>query len=209
MPICQTSTLNEYSARDILLVVATIFLIFSLYPLASLILHNKYYGLATNRPAPIFELFDANGKNVSNVDFSGQYVYLMFGYLRCPEVCHTQVLHLDSISRILNRDDVQFVYLSMDTQADRPSALRDYFDQRGDNFISLHASSQNGMQSIANSFNAGFRVNGDTNSDRFTIEHPARLFLIDPGGNLKLVYIGTSIDQYKVVDDFYRISDPI
>lgn len=176
-----------------MLIIVSIASVFLLYPLASLLLQSDYYGIPTSRPAPQFNLYDARGHTVSASNYRGKYVYLMFGYLRCSDVCHTQVLKLDSISNALARSDIEFVYLAMDTKSDKPSALEDYFDRRGDNFTSLHANSQADIQALARAFDADFRINGDTDSDSYSIDHPARIFLIDPEGNLRLIYKGKSV----------------
>lgn len=202
MPIRQTLSSFEYSVRDLVLVVVTIASVFSLYPLASLLLQSEYYGVLTSRPAPEFKLYDARGHSVSASDYRGKYVYLMFGYLRCSDVCHSQVFKLDAIAGTLARSDIEFLYLAMDSEADKPSALQSYFDRRGDNFTSLHATSQVEMHSVAKAFGAGFRISGNIASDSYSIDHPTRIFLIDPKGDLRLTYKGTVLDANKVADDF-------
>ena len=116
-----------------------------------------------------------------------------------------QVYQLESISKALKRPDVHFLYLAIDSQQDKPSALRAYFDQRGTNFVSLNADNLAKMRVIAKSYEASFQVNGNLNSGLYTIEHPARIFVIDPEGKIQFVYFGNSIDEDKILKDFYRM----
>lgn len=207
MTICQTTAFKEYSVRDAFLLLAAMVLIFILYPLASILLQSHYHGLATNRPAPQFQLLDVNGKTTTLSDFKGKHIYLMFGFLQCQDVCHSQAFLLNSIAGVLPEDDIEFVYLAMDANTDKPSSLEKYFNQRGNNFTSLRADTQQKMQSLATAFNAGFRINGNSDSNNYSIDHPARLFLIDPEGNLRLTYNGMAVDIKQIIDDFYQLNN--
>lgn len=195
-----------YPYHHTLLIVVAVAVVFCIYPLAGFVMQRDTYGVATDRQAPKFELIDADGKTRSIEDYRGRYVYLMFGFMRCEEVCHSQVTQLAVLANILEDAEIQFLYLAMDSKHDDPSLLREYFDKRGDNFTSLHASNQSQMQSIASDFNAGYRIDGNPSDANYNIEHPARVFLIDPSGQLQFIYSGVAPDSVKIAEEFYRLN---
>jgi protein SCO1/2 len=196
---------NNFRQRDIILAALTVVLVFVLIPITNQLL-KKENDATLNLMAPQFDLFDTQGNTVSLSDYRGQFVYLMFGFLRCSDICHTQVQYLESISSRLDRPDTHFLYLAMDSVSDKPSALSAYFDQRDPKFTSLRADSIRQMQFIADSFNVKYRLKGNPGSDSYVIEHPARIFFIGPKGLIKAVYTGRAFDVDKVVDDFLHLS---
>ena len=195
-----------FNTRQYLLVLAAIAFVFGIYPLAGLILQHDGHGFVMNRTAPDFELRDARGKTRSLKDYRGRNLYLMFGYMRCADVCHTQVTHLAALGNLLGDSNVEFLYLAMDTRHDDPTMLHAYFDQRGTNFTSLHADSMVRMQSIANAYGAGYRVSGNPGAEDYEIEHPAKIFLIDAAGKIRFVYNATATTAKQIAADFEQLN---
>ena len=110
-----------------------------------------------------------------------------------------------ALSDLLANRDIEFLYLAMDSRHDQPSMLRAYFDRRGDNFTSLHADSIAQMQSIAAAFKAGYRISGNPGSADYEIEHPAKIFLIDPSGQLRYVYNARAATAEQIAEDFHQL----
>lgn len=197
---------SSFPGHHLLLLLAAIAVLFGIYPFAGLLMQQDGHGFATNRVAPEFELIDATGSSRSLSDYRGRHVYLMFGFMRCADICHTQVARLATLADLLADREVEFLYLAMDSRHDDPTLLHAYFDQRGDNFTSLHAPSLPKMQSIANAFNAGYRISGNPGSDNYDIEHPGKIFLIAPDGQLRFVYRGAETTSKQIATDFFRLN---
>ena len=195
-----------FNARQFLLVLASIALVFGIYPLSALLLQQNGHGFQVNRTAPAFRLSTATGELRRLSDYRGRHVYLMFGYMRCADVCHAQVNHLAALGDLLADRNIEFLYLAMDSRHDRPSMLQAYFDRRGDNFTSLHADSIAQMQSIAAAFNAGYRISGNPGGADYEIEHPAKIFLIDPSGKMRYVYSTTTATANQIAADFRQLT---
>ncbi|MEM9760474.1 MAG: SCO family protein, partial [Pseudomonadota bacterium] len=116
------------------------------------------YGLAIQRAAPGFTLTDTAGRAVALEDFAGRFVYLMFGYLNCPNVCHTQALMFEELNLAAGRpDDLPFVFIAIDPERDTRESVQAYFDERGAGFISLHGDAFSDLQSLALQYHASFR----------------------------------------------------
>ncbi len=195
----------QFRGLDLLILALALATLFGSVPFASVLQQVPGGAWASERPAPDFELFDSSGTARSIEDFRGRTVFLMFGYLRCADICHSQVANLVTLANQLQQSDAMFLYLAMDRRDD-PAALRQYFDQRGQDFISLHAQDTATMQSVANAYLAGYRLAGNPEGEEYDIEHPARIYLIDPAGQIRRVYNGNNPNLQLIVADFYQLN---
>ncbi len=156
--------------------------------------------------APAFSLTDLNNQTVTLESFQGTYVYLMFGYLNCTEVCHSQVLLLDRLSKEVKEGDVNYVYISMDPERDGINQLRHYFQTKSARQFVLRGHNKKKLQALANQFNAPFSFNpvgesaGEAGSN-YDISHPGYVFLINPRGYISLIYTGKLIDTNMIYKD--------
>ncbi len=195
----------QFRVLDLVILALALATLFGSVPVASLLQQTPDDVRASARPAPDFELYDAAGAARSIEDFRGRSVFLMFGYLRCADICHSQVANLVMLANQLQQSDAVFLYLAMDRRDD-PAALREYFDGRGQDFVSLHARDTATMQSVANAYLAGYRLAGNPTGNEYDIEHPARIFLIDPAGQIRRVYNGTAPDLQLILADYHRLA---
>ena len=196
---------DKVSYHHGLLLAAAIALVFSLQPLSYLLWHQDSYGFSGTRSAPDFRLYDTEGRPKTLADYRGRYLFLMFGYLRCADVCHSQVMNLMAIDNRLDDENIEYLYLALDSKHDEPSLVREYFDRRRENFTSLHAADLAQMQAVANAFHAGYRITGNPAGASYDIEHPTKIFLIDTQGRLRYTYNGLALDINRIVDDFFRL----
>ncbi|MEM6606028.1 MAG: SCO family protein [Pseudomonadota bacterium] len=191
-----------------LLAIAALALTFAA-SLALPILSSPSYGLETHRPAPDFSLVDADGKTHALGDFGGRYIYLMFGYLNCPRVCHTQALLFEQLAHEL-RDEhgLTFLYLAMDPRRDSAEDLRAYFDERGTNFLSLRDTDERAVQAIAQRYYAFFnRRAPNVSSPDYLIDHTGLFYLIDPNGQLRYTYSANQNVTPRLLEDFHELSE--
>ncbi len=83
--------------------------------------HEKFGGL--------LELTDHNGVKRSLKDFRGKWVLLFFGYTHCPDVCPTTLSDTAEALRLMTQEQaeqVQVIWVYVDTKRDIPSNLGDY-----------------------------------------------------------------------------------
>ncbi len=129
--------------------------------LPALTLASNSYGLPSQRPAPEFTLTDTQGRSVSLDDYLGQTVFLMFGFLGCTDICHSQALLFQEINLLADsRDDIHFLFITMDPRQDTAERLALYFDGRGDNFTALRDDRVASIQTIAAAYRAYFSHDG-------------------------------------------------
>ena len=61
------------------------------------------------------------------------------------------------------------------------------------------------MQALAAAYNAPYRIAGHPAGETYSIDHPARIFLIGPEGRLRQVYSNT-VDAADLAEDFNRLN---
>ncbi len=166
---------------------------------------SSYYGLPVSRTAPDFELADTLGRTTSLSAFRGRYVFLMFGYLGCRDVCHTQVLLLKTLAQSIPADTAEFVYIDMNPEQDSEDRLNAYFSGYAQNFTALTAGSMNEVQSVAAAYGAYFSAATDRATGTVQIDHPGYVYLIDPSGQMRLMYSGNRLEADFIQHDYHRL----
>ncbi|MET0066278.1 MAG: SCO family protein [Candidatus Thiodiazotropha sp.] len=162
---------------------------------------EHYYGRSIAGPAPDFLLHDVQQRPVRLSDYRGKFVYLMFGYLGCEDICHNQALTFYNLNRQIPSERVQFLYIGMDPKHDTADRIAVYFDARGANFTGLLADDQQHAQQVASGYRAYFSYQPIRSDGIPRINHPGYIYLIDPQGELKLVYSGGSLSLERMIDD--------
>jgi protein SCO1/2 len=91
---------------------------------------NEQYFQVISKPAPEFDLQDAEGNKSRLVDFRGKVVVLNFIYTRCPDVCplHTALIaEIQTMVKVAQMQDrVQFVTVTTDPKNDTPKVMQDF-----------------------------------------------------------------------------------
>ena len=173
------------------LVAFSLLLLFSIPVLFYWVANDNYYGRHVDDMAQDFELTDVQGKAHRLSKHRGRYVYLYFGYLNCNDVCHNQVGVMFNLHHQSRRDDLDFIFVTMDPKRDSPEMLDAYFNQFGTNFVSLTSNTMQSIQKVAGDYHAAFFPDGNPKLNQdYEISHPGAIYLIDPTGRLQLVYQG-------------------
>jgi protein SCO1 len=167
---------------------------------------QDYYGRTLTQAAPAFTLMDTDGREVQLAQFSGRFVYLMFGYLNCDRVCHTQALSLHMLGRRIGSAQVQFLYVGMDPARDTANQIKGYFESGSPNFTGLLARDMDQARAIAADYHADFSREPDREGADYRIDHPGFIYLIDPRGIIRLVYTGSTLNPDRMLDDLRQVS---
>lgn len=180
-----------------------VFLCFVSIPLlSSITMAPDSYGLSSNKPAPQFQLTDTSGHDVTLSNYRGKYVFLMFGFLGCTDICHSQALLFQEINQLAdNPEEIEFLFITMDPERDTAKRLNAYFNGRGDNFTALRDDSVAVIKKIAADYRAYFAHDGNPADSGKDIRHGGFYFLIDPEGQIRRTYTASHKEAAMVVDD--------
>lgn len=179
----------------------------SLKDLEAQLFKREQYVEFVNRPAPEFELGDAERKAVRLADFRGKkVVVLWFIYASCPDVCPLQSDRLAEVQKTVNkvntglmRDLVQFIAITTDPARDKPEILRAYgpahgLDSHNWLFLTSGADKPDATRELADRYGLKF-----TRTEKDMFMHGTVTHIIDFEGKLRARFHGLKWDQINMV----------
>jgi protein SCO1/2 len=141
-------------------------------------------------PAPGVELTQGNGSSFRLGEMRGRVVLLFFGYTSCPDVCPTTLSELRRVVDGLGADAarVQVVFVTVDPERDTPEKLGKYVAMFNPSFIGLGGPLE-ALETVWRDYGVYRAVQQMPNSATgYLVDHTARLYVIDPDGNLRLSF---------------------
>ena len=132
-----------------------------------------------------FELTSHKGEPFKLSDINGKVGIIFFGFTHCPDVCPNTLLEIQRLLATLNGDSekVKVLFISVDPKRDTPDKLDSYVNYFNKNIIGLTGSTEEIAQ-VLDQYNGKVSFSGDTNSDSYSVEHNANLFLINKQGDV-------------------------
>ncbi len=131
-----------------------------------------------------FQLTDHLGKRVTDKDFRGRYMLVMFGFTFCPDVCPSglQVMSaaLDKLGK--KGEKITPIFISVDTERDTPAQLAQYVPSFHPRLIGLTGTPQE-VDAAAKAYRVYYKkVRDEKSSAAYTIDHTALIYLMGPDG---------------------------
>jgi protein SCO1/2 len=146
--------------------------------------------LAVIRPAPDFALTDTAGRSVTMEQFRGKVVFVSFVFTTCSGSCPATTARLakvqEAIARDANlRDKVVFLSITLDPERDTPARMRDY--------MQLYEIDAANWRFLTGPKVVVHRVIADWGmwsrpAANGQLDHPSRVFLVDPQGQIREIY---------------------
>ena len=167
-------------------------------------------GLPVERPVPtdVFaELSDLRGSNIHPQEFAGRWSVVMFGYLGCTDVCHTQSMVMRQLAGSPDLPkELQFAYIAMDPEQDADK-LSAYFPETEHNKLRvLLPKSLKHAQQIALAMGTPFSRSKNQEQLQAYLSHPGYVLLIDPSRTVRLVYPSSTVNAISLASDLARIN---
>jgi protein SCO1/2 len=138
--------------------------------------------LAEPRPLPQFALVDQAGRPFDRARFEGRWSLLFTGFTHCPDVCPTTLARMAELRRLVGRDDLQFVFVSVDPERDTPEAVGRYLAHFDPALVGA-----TGARAEMERFTSGLglaQVRNPGTGDDYTVDHSTALVLINPEARL-------------------------
>lgn len=132
-----------------------------------------------------FALTDHTGKRVTDRDFLGKHMLIMFGFTYCPDICPSG---LQVISAALEQLDPQKasrivpVFVSVDHERDTPEQLALYIKSFHPRLVGLTGTAEE-IAAAAKAYRVYYKKTNDEKSTAgFTYDHSALIYLMGPDG---------------------------
>jgi protein SCO1/2 len=151
---------------------------------------GRFHGLLVLPPQPVgdFSLVDQHGRRFRLQDQRGRVVVLAFGYTYCADLCPLTLGTLTRVRRMLASDggQVRFVFVTVDPQRDTAARLRTYLAAFHPDFLGLTGPPPERGRVYRAFGIVPERYLSDTH--RLVVNHLSAIFIVDPGGYLRLSY---------------------
>ena len=145
-----------------------------------------------------FTLTGSGGKTVTDRDFSGRYMLVLFGFTHCPDICpaELQVIAqaLDKLSDKARK--VVPIFITVDPERDTPQVMADYVKSFGPNFVGLSGTPDE-IAAAAKAYRVAYtKIESKDSPGDYSVDHSALVYLMGPDGKyVTHLSYGTSPDE--------------
>jgi protein SCO1/2 len=149
------------------------------------------------------------GEPVSNLDFSGDYQLIYFGYTFCPDICPTSLTTMTQALKILGpkAGRIQPLFISVDPARDTPEKMREYTAYFHPRLLGLTGPEEM-IARVAEQFHVRYEkvVLEDRPAEQYAVDHTSSLFLLGPNSSFvaKFAHEISANDLAARLDDLIR-----
>jgi protein SCO1/2 len=141
-----------------------------------------------------FELTDHTGKRVTDRDFRGKFMLVLFGFTYCPDVCPSslQVMAaaIDKLGAKAER--IVPILVSVDPERDTPAQLATYVKSFHPRLVGLTGSPAE-IEAVVKAYRVYVRKVPDPKSSAgFNIDHSALIYVMGPDGSYQAHFTPTT-----------------
>ncbi len=152
----------------------------------------EYKGVRLEPPTPVpdFELTDVSGQPFHLTDIKGDIALIYFGYTSCPDACPLTMYDVKQALAGLEKgqEKVHVIFVSVDPERDTSEVLSRYMAAFGPQFIGLTDNFEK-VKAVMKPFGAfAEKENTADSAAGYLVSHTTRLYLVDPQGQLLLMY---------------------
>jgi protein SCO1/2 len=160
-----------------------------------------------DKPLPDFALRGPRGE-FTNAHFLGHWSFLFFGYTQCPDVCPTALTLMKAVrampATVPPAPAFQVVFVSVDPRRDTQQLLSEYMAAFDPSFIGVSGDDAV-LSPLTKTLGVYYRRNDGTDTRRYTVDHSAAIYLVDPQGRLAAVFSPPQ-EAAKMAANYRRIS---
>lgn len=137
-----------------------------------------------------FELTSAAGQPFRLSEQKGKVVLLFFGYTSCPDICPTTLAEARQVLDGLGKDagQVEYAFITVDPERDTPEKIAAYTATFHPAIVGLTGDPAQ-LAALREAYGViAERQEQPNSATGYVVNHTARVFLVDPQGNLRLSY---------------------
>jgi protein SCO1/2 len=131
-----------------------------------------------------FSLIDQTGRRVTEQDFRGKYMLMMFGFTFCPDICPSGLQVMSAAIDQLGpkADAIVPVFISVDHERDTPAQLAQYVKSFSPRLVGLSGTAAE-IAVAAKAYRVYYKkVTDEKSTAGFTYDHSALIYLMGPDG---------------------------
>lgn len=140
-------------------------------------------------PGGPFALIDQHGRRMSDADFRGKFMLVVFGYTSCPDVCPTTLLDVTDAINLLGPlgERVQPVFITVDPERDSPDVLAPYLRAFDPRIVGLTGTLEE-IERAARVYKVFFRkvpleaASAGSKAAYYSVDHTAFIYLMGSDG---------------------------
>lgn len=155
------------------------------------------------RIAGHFSLTTADGTEVTDRSFAGQWLLVYFGYTFCPDACPTALNTiaeaLDELGAVAER--IQPIFITVDPQRDT-GGIAEYVKAFHPRLIGLTGSAAQ-IAAAAKDFHVFYQVR-QLGNEEYAIDHSSYIYVIDPDGRVAGLIAG-NLPGHPVAAELRRL----
>ena len=132
-----------------------------------------------------FTLTDHNGKVVTEQDFRGKFMLVVFGYSFCPDVCPTQLSTISEVIDALGVEGARVtpIFITVDPERDTPESLKEYVTYFHPSLVALTGTTEQ-IKAVAKAYRVYYAKANENKDDPedYLMDHSAITYLMGPDG---------------------------
>ncbi len=155
-------------------------------------------------PPPVggpFSLVNQHGEAMTEADFRGRHMLILFGYTYCPDICPTV---LTNVTQALGQlggqaEKVQPLFITVDPERDTPAQLKAYLEHFDKSIIGLTGSPKQieQVKSAYKVYAAKLNQSAEDPED-YLMNHASTLYLMGPKGKFEAFFGHTTEPETMV-----------
>lgn len=160
-----------------------------------------------------FQLQSRNQGPINETSLLGNWSFVFFGYLSCPDVCPNTLHELNKFWTLLKDEtdatpeDLQVFFISVDPARDSTENLARYVTHFNQKFIGATAG-KGAIDRLTRQFGASYEFEPESSPGQYLVAHTSAIFLVDPYGRLVATfsqphYAPTLLSQYKKITAYF------
>lgn len=156
---------------------------------------------SVSNPAKIkvrFSLIDHLGQPVTERNYRGKWLLVVFGYTSCPDICPTTLYDIALTLKALDDDAkrIQALFVSVDPERDTVDVLARYIPSFGSSIVGLTGEPEK-VKQAARAFRVHYeKVALSGIPGGYTMDHQSYIYLIRPDGEFETAFPhGMTVDR--------------
>ncbi|MBS0561593.1 MAG: SCO family protein, partial [Proteobacteria bacterium] len=127
-------------------------------------------------------------RTVTQIDYLGDVVLLVFGYTRCADICPLTLGNLGKVLHRLgpSRSKVRVLFVTVDPDRDTLDVLAQYIGAFGPQFVGLRGSPDE-LARLARRYRIAYSVTKPANGKPYEVTHSAAIYAFDARGAARLL----------------------